>query len=530
MLLYEGYLLPKIHKRLSDVPGRPVISNCGTPTEKASEFLDYQLKPIVQKGKSYIKDSGDFINKIRTIGNIPEGAILVTADVVGLYPSIPHEAGLNALKEALDNRENKTISTEDLIKRASFVLKNNLFEFNGKVKQQISGTAIGTKFAPTYACIFMDKIESDFLKTQKAKPLVWYRYIDDVFFIWTHGEQKLNSFLEELNNYHLNIKFTHESSKGNISFLDLSVSLSENKLYTDLYIKPTDRHQYLHYSSSHPDHTKKSIIYSQTLRLSRLCSKEINFIQHRKEMKSWFLKRGYPVALIQNEMDKVKFKRQRIQRREGITKGVPLVITYHPLLKGVGNILRKHLYILYLDNEVKKVFSPAPMVSFKSARKLSSYLVRAKLYPLNRSVGSFKCNKPRCEICVNVIETDTFRSTVTGKTYKINHHFNCDEKCLIYLLTCNHCKKQYTGQTVDNFCLRWNNYKSCWGKHTVGKSVKQKHLYEHFTEKDHEGFLQDVSIIFIDKTDPSDPLKREKYWRDTLKTLAPEGLNISESA
>ena len=64
----------------------------------------------------------------------------------------------------------------------------------------------------------MDKIESDFLKTQKAKPLVWYHYIDDVFFIWTHGEQKLNSFLEELNNYHLNIKFTHESSKENISF------------------------------------------------------------------------------------------------------------------------------------------------------------------------------------------------------------------------------------------------------------------------------------------------------------------------
>ena len=263
---------------MSDVPGRPVISNFGTSTEKASEFLDYQLKTIMQKGKSYIKDSGDFINKIRTIENIPEGAILVTADVVGLYPSIPHEAGLNSLKEALDNRGNKTINTEDLIKMASFVLKNNLFEFNGKVKQQVPGTTIGTKFVPTYACIFMDKIESDFLKTQEAKPLVWYRYIDDVFFIWTHGEQKPNSFLEELKNYHLNIKFTHQSSKENISFLDLSVSLSENKLYTDLYIKPTGRHQYLHYSSSHPDHTKKSIIYSQTLTLSRLCFKEINFI------------------------------------------------------------------------------------------------------------------------------------------------------------------------------------------------------------------------------------------------------------
>ena len=119
------YLLPKIHKRLPNVPGRPVISNCGTPTEKTSEFLDYHLKPIMQKGKSYIKDSGDFINKIKSIENIPEGSILVTADGVGLYPSIPHEAGLNALRETLESRENKFIKTEDLIKMASFVLKNH---------------------------------------------------------------------------------------------------------------------------------------------------------------------------------------------------------------------------------------------------------------------------------------------------------------------------------------------------------------------------------------------------------------------
>ena len=50
---------------------------------------------------------------------------------------------------------------------AKFVLKNNYFEFNGKVKQQISGTAIGTKFAPPYACMFMSKVETNFLETQE---------------------------------------------------------------------------------------------------------------------------------------------------------------------------------------------------------------------------------------------------------------------------------------------------------------------------------------------------------------------------
>ena len=99
------YLLPKINKRLHDVPGRRVISHCGAPTEKISEFLDTQVKPIMQKSWSYIKDSGDFIRKIKNLKDIPEGAILVTADVVSLYPSIPHQAGLEALKKALDERK-----------------------------------------------------------------------------------------------------------------------------------------------------------------------------------------------------------------------------------------------------------------------------------------------------------------------------------------------------------------------------------------------------------------------------------------
>ena len=87
---------------------------------------------------------------------------MVRLDVEGLYPSYPHEAGFNAFREALDKRENK-----HLLKMVEFVLKNNYFEFNGKVKQHLLGTVIGTKFAQTYAGIFMDKLESYFLKSQE---------------------------------------------------------------------------------------------------------------------------------------------------------------------------------------------------------------------------------------------------------------------------------------------------------------------------------------------------------------------------
>ena len=88
----------------------------------------------------------------------------------------------------LDKREQHLIPTSELIRMADFVLKNNYFEFNGQIKQQISGTAIGTKFSPPYAWLFMDKIETAFLETQELQPLVWFRYIDDIFYISTHGE------------------------------------------------------------------------------------------------------------------------------------------------------------------------------------------------------------------------------------------------------------------------------------------------------------------------------------------------------
>ena len=129
-----------------------------------------------------------------------------------MYPSISYADGLEALSAKLEEREDKSIDIEDLLQMVKFVLKNNFFEFDSKIKQKISGTAIGTKFAPQCACIFIDKVETDFLTTQNLKPLVLLRYIDDIFFVWTHGEEKLDDFLSCLNEFHPNLKFTYEYS------------------------------------------------------------------------------------------------------------------------------------------------------------------------------------------------------------------------------------------------------------------------------------------------------------------------------
>ena len=113
LLIWGNFtFLLKIHKRLENVRRRPVISNSGAPTEKASESLNSHLKSIMQNGA--------FKSKIKNI-DIPNDALLVTADVVGLYHSIPHEAGLNALRVALDKRTCKEIPIENLIKMAEFI-------------------------------------------------------------------------------------------------------------------------------------------------------------------------------------------------------------------------------------------------------------------------------------------------------------------------------------------------------------------------------------------------------------------------
>ena len=111
-----------------------------------------------------------------------------------------------------------------------------------------------------------------------------------------------------------------------------------------------------------------------------------------------------------------------------------------------------------MNQEVKNRFTPGPIVSYGSARKISSYLVRAKLYPLERKFGSEKCGKIWCEVCLNIHETDTFIRTTTSETFKKNHKLYSNDNCLIYLLTRKCCRKQYVGETTDEFRFRWNNY------------------------------------------------------------------------
>ena len=118
------------------------------------------------------------------------------------------------------------------------------------------------------------------------------------------------------------VKFASVSREENVAFLDFKVKLKQGKIETDLHVKATDRHKYLYYISSDPEHTKRPLVFSHSLRVSRICSQAEHFRKHTTEMRSWFYKRSYPKGLVEKEMGKVEFSRYS-RRNRGEKKGVP---------------------------------------------------------------------------------------------------------------------------------------------------------------------------------------------------------------
>ena len=291
----QFYLLPKIHKDINKWPGRPIVSSSGGPTEKISQFVDHFIGPLVPLSESYIRDSTHMINILNNL-NISPDTLFCTLDITSLYTNIPHKEGTQAIKEflAIHRDTNALPHNSYITELLEVVLTNNYFDFNGKYYHQKSGTAMGTKLAPSYANLFMTKFEQIHVYTYHLQHTLWKRFIDDIFMIWPYGMDSLLEFIQHLNTVHPTIKFTSTISSSEIAFLDLIIYSRDNKLHTRLYTKSTDRHMHLNFHSEHPMNLKRSIPYSQFLRLKRIHS-ESHYPIHAQIQLYWhFIWREYP--------------------------------------------------------------------------------------------------------------------------------------------------------------------------------------------------------------------------------------------
>ena len=218
---------------------------------------------------------------------------------------------------------------------------------------------MGTRVAPSYANLFMAQLERKLLDNARIKPLIWWRYIDDIFAIWCHGEANLEVFIPDLNQAHPTIKSTAEWSSSSIPFLDTRVQVENGQQTTDLHVKPTDTHQYLAANSCHhPCHCKEAIPFSQALRMRRICSTNDDFRKRSTELKIHLLQCGYGPSFVQDQIDRAS----HIRREDAFTprtgtrcnKRVPLVITYHPNLSNFTALTKNNLPVLHASNRLKQ--------------------------------------------------------------------------------------------------------------------------------------------------------------------------------
>ena len=178
------------------------------------------------------------------------------------------------------------IPPEYLVKMLKLILKCNNFTFNRKYR-----TTMGTRVAPTDANLFMAHFEETYVyKCQEnSKPRIWFKFIDDIWGIFSGNSKNFQKFVEYLNSVHETINFTEEFSSIEINFLDVTTFRNGQEILSRLYYKPTDSHSYLEFNSCPPPHNKTSIPYSQFLRIRRNCSKCEDSILYGMKLSTFFL-------------------------------------------------------------------------------------------------------------------------------------------------------------------------------------------------------------------------------------------------
>ena len=246
---------------------------------------------------------------------------------------------------------------------------------------------MGTKMAVAFANIFMGKVETELLSRSTFKPLVWKRYIDDIFSLWDISREELKQFIEQANNHHPTIKFTAEISETETTFLDTVVYkgnrfVTESVLHIRTHYKATETFQYTHFSSCHPPGVKRGFIKGEALRLLRTNSAKATFEEKNKHFESRLIERGYPKNLVQRTLSELIFenRKQALQQKPQTNKRIlPFVMQYHPSVTNLKEILMENWHLIERQPLLREVYKEPPLISYKGGRSLKDILVRAKL-------------------------------------------------------------------------------------------------------------------------------------------------------
>ena len=535
------YGVPKIHKTLENPPLRPIVSSIGSLTEPLSQYVDHFLRTHVQNLPSYLGDTTDVLNLIQNLKCEHADIILASLDVQSLYTCIPHDAGLEAISHYLNTRPAHVLPPSAfLTDLAEIILSNNFFKYSGKYYLQCQGTAMGSAFAPSYACLVMGFWEEKFIhnsvnNTFLSKIALWRRYIDDVLLIWKGTVDELQAFLQYVNSTTRYLTFTLEFNDKEINFLDLTIFKSKDGLFdTTIYRKPLSRNTLLRANSNHSKQLIRNIPIGQYLRLRRNCSATSDFKLKAAELTNRFVERGYN----QVDLDAAYHRALNTDRTSLLIKKpkqapsrLCFSTQYTPAAGLIKNVFLKHWHILKSDPKLANICADPPLFSFRRSRSLRDRLVHSDMnapsppsWLPKPPQGFYKCGN--CAQCSNSTNTKFFTHPRTGKKYKISSFINCNSTHVVYMLKCP-CGLAYIGQTKRPLKVRIGEHKT---------AIRTKNLEyamaRHYLQANH-GSPASLKFWGIERiTAPSRGgdiinklLRREAHWIHNLDTLEPNGLN-----
>ena len=537
------YGLPKIHKPKSNnstlPPFRGIISQTNGPSVSASYWLDSIFKPLVADfcGSHWVRDTIHVLQKIQSLnsGNhLTPTTNIIAIDVVNMYNTIPHTEGISACRQALQSLSNyKRTEINGICSLLKLVLTLNNFSFDEVHYLQLTGTAMGTPVAPSYANIFMADFWRRHITPLPDQPFELLRYMDDIVAFHNGSSLQIHQFCSNLNLAHNTIKFTYSSPAQSAPFLDLSIHLIDNRLETDLYIKPTDSRFYLPPSSNHPKHIFRSIVYSGALRIKRICSLERWFSDRLQEFSDNLINSGYRINFITPIINKIKplhrepllsYKPKKTSNKRPI-----FVATHSGRLPDLPSLHKQHQHILQKSDKMSSCFPEPPLIALRQPPNLGNLLIKTKTHsstssnPPTQPPGNAPCCKARCKTCSFMKTTNT----IEGNSFKrsMSHYITCESKNVVYLISCKVCPALYVGQTTTTLRARFNNHKYS----ILNKSNTPVGL--HFNSHGHNG-TNDISLQGIERIDPFSKARlnqRESFWMWNLGSHnVHSGLNIDE--
>lgn len=521
------YLLPKIHKdpKTWTVPyqiptGRPIISDCGSESYRIAEFIDYFLNPLSQTHNSYIKDTYAFVSKLKQI-TIPLHAMLFTIDIDALYTNIQTDLGLKAVRDIFGRFPDPVRPDKELLELLEISLNRNDFEFNQNYFLQVHGTAMGKKFAPAYANIYMADWERTVFQKCTKVPSLYLRFLDDIFGIWPHSKEDFDEFIAILNNHHSSISVKYNLQSEKIEFLDTEVYIQgegkgEGKLGTRVFFKPTDTHSLLHKTSFHPKHTFGGIVKSQLIRYHKICTKIDDVESATRILFKALRKRGYSRTFLRNINKEVKElycdgvvpnKKGKEKEKEKKQNLVPFISTYSSTSWILNSKIKKNFK--RCQDRIESLTQFKTIAAFRKNQNLKDILVHASL-----TNGIKKDKYSQHFKRVHFLENRyTHQGLPVGQTLGQN------AQNVIYCIQCQTCGKLYIGQTKNTLLQRLKQH-----LYAINKTSKDTYLYQHFRLHGSEQLI----IMGLESgswwTDRQ-RLRRETFWVQTLKTYFPNGLN-----